>query len=116
MKVTIWGPSQGLGVPAPQGGRGAEASWGGDGDGAARVDGVLDGERRRARFVGANREVPAMTVAVGERAAIDTALAELDVPTPFVTVESVESFPSHGDGQSPRGDPGHARHLGDRGG
>ena len=39
------------------------------------VDGVLDGERRRARFVASNRGVPAMTVAVGERATIEAALA-----------------------------------------
>ena len=45
------------------------------------VDGVLDGERRRARFVAANRGVPAITVAVGERARVEAALADLD-PAP----------------------------------
>jgi PII-like signaling protein len=54
------------------------------------VDGVLDGERRRARFAAANRGVPAMTVAVGERAAIDAALAEVGDVADLVTVEGVE--------------------------
>lgn len=54
------------------------------------VDGVLDGERRRARFVAANRGVPAITVAVGRRDAIDAALAELGAAADLVTVEGVE--------------------------
>lgn len=54
------------------------------------VDGVLDGERRRARFVAANRGVPAITVAVGERAAILGALAEVESVANLVTVEAVE--------------------------
>ncbi|HTT95834.1 MAG TPA: DUF190 domain-containing protein [Solirubrobacterales bacterium] len=54
------------------------------------VDGVLDGERRRARFVAGNRGVPAMTVAVGERAALAAALAELGPLADFVAFEGVE--------------------------
>jgi PII-like signaling protein len=92
VKVTIWGPRSGSGSPH----LGAVASLKRHGAVAATVllglDGVLDGERRRARFVGANREVPAMTVAVGERAAINAALAELDTPASLVTVEAVESY------------------------
>jgi PII-like signaling protein len=92
VKVTVWGARSGSASPH----LGAVAALKRHGAVAATVllgvDGVLDGERRRARFVAANREVPAMTLAVGERATIDTALAELDAPTPLVTVESVESF------------------------
>jgi PII-like signaling protein len=54
------------------------------------VDGVLDGERRRARFVGSNNDVPALTVAVGEWGRIEAVLAELDGTAPLVTVETVE--------------------------
>ena len=54
------------------------------------VDGVLDGERRRARFVAANRGVPAITVAVGERGAIEAALAEVSALAHLVTIEGVE--------------------------
>jgi PII-like signaling protein len=54
------------------------------------VDGVLGGERRRARFLAANRGVPAVTVAVGERAAIDAALAEVGGIADLVTVVGVE--------------------------
>jgi len=56
------------------------------------VDGVLGGERRRARFVASNRGVPAITVAVGERGAIDAALAELGSAADLVTVEGVEPY------------------------
>jgi PII-like signaling protein len=52
---------------------------------------VLEGERRRARFVAGNRGVPALTVAMGKRAAIDAALAEVDGAAHLVTVEGVES-------------------------
>ena len=45
------------------------------------VDGILEGERRRARFVAGNRGVPAMTVGVGQRAAIEAAVAEVDAAT-----------------------------------
>jgi PII-like signaling protein len=92
VKVTVWGARSGSASPH----LGAVEVLKRHGADAATVllgvDGVLDGERRRARFVGANREVPAMTVAVGERAAIAAALAELDTPAPLVTVEAVESY------------------------
>lgn len=74
------------------------------------VDGVLDGERRRARFVAANRGVPAITVAVGERAAIDAALAELGAAANLVTVVGVEPYPPneaerlHGNAESAAAD------------
>jgi PII-like signaling protein len=54
------------------------------------VDGVLDGERRRARFVAANRGVPAMTVAVGARGAILAAIAEVGGVADLVTIVGVE--------------------------
>jgi PII-like signaling protein len=54
------------------------------------VDGVLGGERRRARFVAGNQGVPAMTIAVGERGAILEALAEVDGLANLVTIEAVE--------------------------
>lgn len=90
VRVTIWGPRTGprsphLGAVAAFHRHGAEAALV-----LLGVDGVLDGERRRARFVASNREVPAMTVAVGERAAIYAALAGVDGAAPLVTVEGVE--------------------------
>jgi PII-like signaling protein len=89
VKATIWGPRTGPGSPH----LGAVAALHRHGAEAATVllgvDGVLDGERRRARFVGANRGVPAITVAVGERAAIQAALAELDAAAHLVTFEAV---------------------------
>jgi PII-like signaling protein len=56
------------------------------------VDGVLDGERRRAKFVAANRGVPALTVGIGERAAIEAAVADLNGAAHLVTYEPVEPF------------------------
>jgi PII-like signaling protein len=91
VKVTIWGPRSGPASPhlsavAALHRHGAEAA-----SVLLGVDGVLDGERQRARFVASNRGVPAMTVAVGERAVIAAALAEVDGPAHLVTVEIVES-------------------------
>jgi PII-like signaling protein len=88
VKVTIWGPRSGSSSPhidavAALYRHGAEAATV-----LLGVDGVLDGERRRARFVGANHGVPAITVAVGERAAIEAALAELDPAAHLVIVEA----------------------------
>ena len=75
VKATVWGPRSGSGSPHLA----AVAAFHAHGAEAATVllgvDGVLGGERRRARFVGANRGVPAITVAVGERGAIEAALA-----------------------------------------
>jgi PII-like signaling protein len=92
VKVTIWGPRGGSGSPhleavAALHRRGAEAATV-----LLGVDGVLGGERRRARFFGANRGVPAMTVAVGERARIEEALAGLDPAPTLVTVEPVATY------------------------
>ena len=46
------------------------------------VDGTLGGARRRAGFFAANVEVPAVVTAVGEAAAIDRALGELEALAP----------------------------------
>jgi PII-like signaling protein len=77
VRATIWGARTGAGAPHLE----AVASMRRHGVDAAMVllgvDGVLGGERRRARFVAANRGVPAMTVAVGARGAIDAAVAEI---------------------------------------
>lgn len=56
------------------------------------VDGTVRGERRRARFLGANRGVPMMIVAVGSSRAIAAAVAELHhvLPAPLMTVERVQ--------------------------
>jgi PII-like signaling protein len=89
VKVAIWGPRTGptsphLGAVAALRRHGAESATV-----LLGVDGVLEGERRRARFIAGNRGVPAMTVGVGTRAAIDAALSELDGAAHLVTVESV---------------------------
>ena len=90
VRVTIWGPRTGSRSPHMSAvdafhRHGAEAAMV-----LLGVDGVLDGERRRARFVASNHAVPAMTVAVGEWGRIEAALAELDGAAPLVTVERVE--------------------------
>jgi PII-like signaling protein len=41
------------------------------------VDGTVAGERRRARFVATNAEVPVMVIAIGEGAALAAAAAEI---------------------------------------
>jgi PII-like signaling protein len=89
VKATVWGPRGGSGSPhlaavAALHAHGAEAATV-----LLGVDGVLDGERRRARFVAANRGVPAVTVTVGDRAVIETALADLDPAPSLVTFEPV---------------------------
>ncbi|HEX2391467.1 MAG TPA: DUF190 domain-containing protein [Solirubrobacterales bacterium] len=55
------------------------------------VDGTAAGRRLRARFLAANRWVPAIVVAVGERARIAAALAELaaEGDAPLATLEAV---------------------------
>ncbi|HEX8753000.1 MAG TPA: DUF190 domain-containing protein [Solirubrobacterales bacterium] len=55
------------------------------------VDGTAAGRRLRARFLGANRWVPAIVVAVGERERIAAALAELaeEGAPPLATLEAV---------------------------
>lgn len=100
VRVTVWGPRTGPTSPhleavAALKRHGAESATV-----VLGVDGVIDGERRRARFLAGNRGVPAMTVGVGRRAAIEAALAEVDGTAHLVTVEAVESHfriagPSH---------------------
>lgn len=92
VKVTVWGPRTGPTAPhlaavAALKRCGAESATV-----LLGVDGVLDGERRRARFVAGNRGVPALTVGVGARAAIDAALAELVGAAYLVTVEAVAPY------------------------
>lgn len=55
------------------------------------VDGIVAGQRRRARFVGSNRTVPVLTVAVGSAAAIGDAVDGLRrlLPTAPLTVAPV---------------------------
>ncbi|MGH2936533.1 MAG: DUF190 domain-containing protein [Solirubrobacterales bacterium] len=92
VKVTVWGPRTGSMSPH----RDAVAALKRHGADSATVllgvDGVLEGARRRARFVAANRGVPAMTVGVGPRIAIEGALAELGTAAHLVTVEAVETY------------------------
>jgi PII-like signaling protein len=56
------------------------------------VDGTAHGRRRRARFLGANRHVPLIVVAVGAADRIASALAEADVllGEPVRTLERVQ--------------------------
>jgi PII-like signaling protein len=56
------------------------------------VDGTVGGERRRARFIGANRDVPLMVIAVGSPAAAGAALPRLaGLPgPPLVALERAE--------------------------
>ncbi|MFI5027833.1 MAG: DUF190 domain-containing protein [Solirubrobacterales bacterium] len=55
------------------------------------VDGAFRGQRRRARFLAGNADVPAIVIAVGEREAVAAALAELDsaLEAPLVTIEAI---------------------------
>jgi PII-like signaling protein len=104
VRATIWGPRTGAGSPH----RVAVDALHRHGATAAAVllgvDGVLDGERRRARFLAANRGVPALTVALGERRAIEAALAELGPLADLVVYEGVASSSRH---------PGATRHGAD---
>jgi PII-like signaling protein len=92
VKATVWGPRTGASSPHLE----AVAAMKRHGALAATVllgvDGVLDGERRRARFVAGNRDVPGMTVAIGARTAIDAAVAEVDGAAHLVTVDGVETY------------------------
>jgi PII-like signaling protein len=56
------------------------------------VDGTVHGERRRARFLSRNRDVPVMIVAVGPPDAMARAAAGLDrlADRPVVTVEGIQ--------------------------
>jgi PII-like signaling protein len=92
VKATIWGPRTGPNSPHLE----AVAALKRHGAESATVllgvDGVLEGERRRARFVAGNRAVPALTVGVGKRSAIEAAISEIDTTTHLVTVEPVELY------------------------
>jgi PII-like signaling protein len=90
VRATIWGARSGARSPHL---RAVDALYRHGAESATvllGVDGVLDGERRRARFVAGNQGVPAMTVAVGERGAILAAVAELGAAAGLVTFEGVE--------------------------
>jgi len=90
VRATLWGPRTGAGSPHL---RAVDALYRHGADSATvllGVDGILDGERRRARFVAGNRDVPALTVAVGERGPVTAALAELGPLANLVTFETVE--------------------------
>lgn len=90
VRATVWGPRTGARSPHVAA---VDALHRHGADAATvllGVDGVLDGERRRARFVAANRGVPAITVAVGERDAIEAALAEVGDLANLVTLAGVE--------------------------
>lgn len=92
VKAMIWGPRSGPTSPhfdavAALRRHGAEAATV-----LLGVDGVLEGERRRARFVAGNQGVPALTVAIGERSAVDAAVAEVNGAAHPVSVEAVESW------------------------
>jgi PII-like signaling protein len=92
VKATIWGPRTGptsphleaVGALKRHGAESATVLLG--------VDGVLDGERRRARFVAGNHGVPAVTIGVGTRATIDPAVAEVNGAAHLVTVEPVAPY------------------------
>jgi PII-like signaling protein len=90
VRATIWGPRTGASAPHL---RAVDAMYRHGAESATvllGVDGVLDGERTRARFIAANRGVPAMTIAVGKRDAITAALAEFGALADLVTIEGVE--------------------------
>ncbi|HSO97588.1 MAG TPA: DUF190 domain-containing protein [Solirubrobacteraceae bacterium] len=55
------------------------------------VDGSVGGQRRRARFVSANADVPLMLIAVGDQGALAPALAEIHriLPQPQLSVERI---------------------------
>ena len=55
------------------------------------VDGTVGGQRRRAKFLSRNVDVPMMLVAVGTAAQAESAVAELArlIPEPFLTVERI---------------------------
>jgi PII-like signaling protein len=89
VRATLWGPRTGAESPHL---RAVDALYRHGAEAATvllGVDGVLDGERRRARFVAGNTGVPAMTVAVGERGVVTAALAELGSLANLVTFEAV---------------------------
>jgi PII-like signaling protein len=59
------------------------------------VDGTVDGERRRARFLARNVDVPMMLIAVGDGGPIGATLAELDGP--LATLERIRVLKRDGE-------------------
>jgi PII-like signaling protein len=92
VKATVWGPRTGPTAPHLEAVTALKRHGAESATVLLGVDGVLEGERRRARFVAANRGVPAMTVGVGPRAAIEAAVAEVNGAAHLVTVEPVETY------------------------
>jgi PII-like signaling protein len=91
-RVSVWGPRSGpesphLDAVAALRRHGAETATV-----LLGVDGVLDGERRRAKFVAANRGVPAVTIGMGARSALEAAVAEVDGAAHLDTFEAVETY------------------------
>lgn len=74
------------------------------------VDGMLHGERRRARFFARNARVPLMLIAIGSAESISSALPELGrlIDEPVATVERVTVLKAQGQAVSdPIGPPSH---------
>jgi PII-like signaling protein len=90
VKVTVWGPRTGPMSPHVEAVAALKRHRAEAATVLLGVDGVLDGERRRARFVAGNRGVPAMTVGVGQRPAIEAAVALVKGAAHLVTVKPVE--------------------------
>jgi PII-like signaling protein len=67
------------------------------------VDGTLHGERRRARFFARNANVPLMLLAIGDGAAINSALSRVSalLDDPVATIERVQVCKSDGHTLSP---------------
>jgi PII-like signaling protein len=75
------------------------------------VDGMLHGERRRARFFGRNADVPLMLLAIGSADSIGRALPELGrlIDEPVATIERVQVWKTQG---AAVGEPGGADRRG----
>lgn len=75
------------------------------------VDGTVAGSRRRARFLSANGDVPMMVIAVGEGAAIASAVEELNrlLDQPPATTEPVRVCKRDGEVLAPPGGSGWQR-------
>jgi PII-like signaling protein len=76
------------------------------------VDGTLHGERRRARFLARNADVPLMMIAIGSATVLTDALPELAalLDTPVATVERVQIVRTAGrPGAEAVGVPSHSK-------
>jgi PII-like signaling protein len=71
------------------------------------VDGMLHGERRRARFFARNAGVPLMLLAIGSAESIERALPELGrlIDEPVATIERVEVWKAQGAALTQPGGP-----------